>query len=50
MGTYKTIKTTKYIDGVLDSYHSQQDKDRSIAAQKTLKAEVMAQLMGSQNH
>ena len=50
VGTYETIKTTKYIDGVLDSYLSRQDEDRRIAAQKTLKAEAMAQLTGSQNY
>ena len=50
MGTYKTIKTTKYIDGVLDSYLSCQDEERRIAAQRTLKAEVTSQLMGSKDY
>jgi hypothetical protein len=50
MGTYETIKTTKYIDGVLDSYLSWKDEGWRIAEQKAMKAEAMMHLTRSKDY
>ena len=41
VGTYETIKTTKYIDGLIHTHRSREAEDRLLAEERDLRADAM---------
>jgi hypothetical protein len=50
VGTYETIKTLTYTDGLLDTYRSREDEEEQLNKMKILQLEAMECLTGSKEY
>ena len=50
VGTYRTIKTLTYTDGLLETYRSHEEEDEQLGRMKALQLEAMERLTGSKEY